>query len=266
MRGDAYVHWCQKLGAEPGEYEDAYSVGAAGDPELWSLTADQPRLRVAVADGATESMLSGRWAQTLVATYTAEHESSMRTCIAHAQDAWPQILQTYTAERERDGRPIAWYEEPGFEKGAYATLLVAEFHLAPGDASGIWAAEAVGDSCLFHISGNQLQSAFPLSDAEQFDSSPALVHTGLRDTELLDKHRRCTSGTFVPGDEFYLCTDAGAAWFLSQAAAQAKPWAEWSHFSPARRRGVFDEWIATERFSGRLHNDDVTLLSLQLSR
>ncbi|MGI8537679.1 MAG: hypothetical protein ACR2K2_14630, partial [Mycobacteriales bacterium] len=187
------------------------------------------------------------------------------TSIARAQDAWPQILQSYTAERETEGRPIAWYEQPGLDKGAHATLLVAELQLAPGGTSGIWTAEAVGDSCLFHISGDQLQSAFPLSGAEQFDSSPALVHTGLRDKDLLDKHRRRTSGTFASGDEFFLCTDALAAWLLSQDAVQGKPWSQWSHFWPAKRGGVFDEWIATERFSGRLHNDDVTLLSVRIA-
>jgi len=265
MRGDAYVHWCQKLGAEPSEYEDAYSVGAAGDAELWSFTADSPRLRVAVADGATESMLSGRWAQTLVQSYTADPDSPLGTCIDRALDAWPQLLQAYTAEREGDGRPIAWYEQPGLDRGAHATLLVAEFHLAPDGHSGVWVAEAIGDSCLFHISGDQLQSAFPLSGAEQFDSSPALVHTGLRDKDLLDKHRRRTSGAFAAGDEFFLCTDALAAWFLAQDELHARPWVEWSHFSSGKRRGVFDEWIATERFSGRLHNDDVTLLRVRIA-
>jgi hypothetical protein len=265
MRGDAYVHWCQKLGADPSEYEDAYAVAAAGDIEDWSLTADSPQLRVAVADGATESMLSGRWAAALVQTCTAESDAPMTACIGRAQDAWPQILQTYTAEREADGRPIAWYEQPGLDNGAHATLLLAEFQLAPGGTSGIWTAEAIGDSCLFHLSAKGLKAAFPLSSAEQFDSSPGLVHTGQRDVDLLDKHRRSISGTFAEGDEFYLCTDAVAAWFLARHQAQEKPWTTWSHFSADKRRGVFDEWVATERFSGRLHNDDVTLLAVRFA-
>lgn len=264
MRGDANAYWCQKKGSEPREYEDAFSISEPGSGGFWSLTPDGRRLRVAVADGATESMLSGHWAKALVQTYTTMPQPQLRRCIRRAQDAWPQILVDYKAEREENEKPIAWYEEPGLERGAHATLLVAEFRLDPAGFSGTWTAEAVGDSCLFHVSDNRVQRAFPLSLSSQFDSSPALVHTGLRSRRLLDKHRAYASGSFRSGDQFFLCTDALAAWFLEQDELGTQPWLLWCALTDGLSAAGFSEWIAAERSSGRLKNDDVTLLSVRL--
>lgn len=264
MRGDAVAYWCQKNGAEPREYEDAFAISDPGTQGFWTLTDEGRRLRVAVADGATESMLAGHWARTLVQTYTSMTQPSLRACIRRAQEAWPQILADYKAEREQADNPIAWYEEPGLDRGAHATLLVAEFRLDPAGFSGTWTAEAIGDSCLFHITQNSMQRAFPLFQPQQFDTSPSLVHTGQRSRRLLDRHRAYASGTFLSGDQFFLCTDALAAWFLAQHELGNSPWVLWCALTDGLSREGFADWIAGERDSGRLKNDDVTLLSVRL--
>ena len=265
MQVDAVAYWGQKQGCDPREYEDAYAVGAFGDADMWTLSDSSRRLRVAVSDGATESMLSGRWAGVLTKQYTASSRPQMRTSIRRAQDRWPRVLNDYKQAREQACKPIAWYEEPGLERGAHATLLVAEFRARSGSDPGRWTAEAVGDSCLFQVAGNDVACAFPFTEAAQFDTSPALVQTGLRSRRLLDKHCRRVAGSYRGGDTFFLCTDALAAWFLAQAERAAEPWKIWSGFSGAAGAAAFRDWTTAERSAGRLKNDDVTLLIVSMA-
>lgn len=265
MHVDAVAYWGQKHGCDPREYEDAYSVGAFGDHDVWAVSDTSRRLRVAVSDGATESMLSGRWASVLTTQYTASSRPQMRTTIRRAQDRWPRVLTDYKEAREQACKPIAWYEEPGLDRGAHATLLVAEFRASSGNEPGRWTAEAVGDSCLFQVAGDTLVCAFPFTEAAQFDTSPALVQTGQRNRRLLDKHCRRAAGSYREGDLFFLCTDALAAWFLAQAERSAQPWTTWRGFTGATGAAAFRQWTAVERSSGRLKNDDVTLLAVSMA-
>lgn len=250
----AVAWWWQKHGSAEREYEDAFAVGGGrGDG----------RIRVAIADGATESMLSGRWAQSLVGTYTRSRRLQLLGCISRALRGWPGSLQEYKERREQDGRPIAWYEEPGLERGAHATLLVAEFRSGPDGRTGTWTAEAIGDSCLFHVSGDGLQTAFPLVASKEFGSAPALVHTGVRSRRLLHDHRAVSAGTWSSGDSFFLCTDALAEWFLAQHEQSAEPWGVWAAFRSSGSEEDFRGWVADERRAGRLKNDDVTLVNVR---
>jgi hypothetical protein len=58
--------WLPKRGSSLQEYEDAFWVGPNSDGEG---EIRQRFLRVAVADGASESMLAGRWANRLVTVF-----------------------------------------------------------------------------------------------------------------------------------------------------------------------------------------------------
>ena len=89
--------------------------------------------------------------------------------------------------------------------------------------------------------------AFPFTESAQFDTSPALVHTGLRNRRLLDKHCRRAAGSYRSGDTVFLCTDALAAWFLAQAERGAEPWTTWRRLADAE---AFREWTAAERSAG----------------
>ncbi len=263
MYGNAIACWWQKDGSSELEYEDAFAVGADGENDVWELTNQLRFLRVAVADGATESMLSGKWAQVLVQSYTVSRRRRMRTCVNRALDRWPRFLQEYKDGREEAGKPIAWYEEPGLERGAHATLLAVEFQSAPDGLSGTWIAEAIGDSCLFQVSDNKLKSSFPVGSSVEFDTSPALVHTGVHDRRLLEKYTTSLSGNWSSGDSFFLCTDALAAWFYAQHESGAEPWTIWREFHSSGDREDFREWVASERHSSRMKNDDVTLVNVQ---
>ena len=102
---------------------------------------------------------------------------------------WPAVVESYTAEREKAARPLRWYERPGLEKGAFATLLTLQMNIGdapPGDPEplaqpgiphviGDWRSAAIGDTCLFHIRDGCLQAAFPLDQSGSFNTSPALL-------------------------------------------------------------------------------------------
>ena len=267
MRGNTSVCWLQKDGSTAGEYEDAYSLANAGaDPgelDPGELPDTATRLRLGVADGATESMLSGRWARLLVREFTTPPTLRMPVCIERAWQEWPASLERYKREREEAGRPIMWYEEPGLERGAHATLLVAEFDCDDGKLQGRWSAEAVGDSCLFHVRDDELVTSFPLHSSSQFNTSPDLVHTRILDPGLVARHGFTSEGDWHSGDSFFLCTDALASWFIAEVEAGTGPWSVWREFHSPDSLEEFEQWVTAERGTGRLKNDDVTLIYLQ---
>src|SRR5207244_972948 len=160
-------------GSSAAEYEDAAAVLPAGPPDHW---VTGPVL-AAVADGASESMLSGKWADHLVHAVLAaarqdpfalHSTDTVADAVLAAADQWPDWLAGYLARRER---PLRWYEHAKLAQGAHATLLAARF-----DDAG-WQAAAVGDSCLFQVRDAELVHAFPLRAAEQFGNQPDLVNS-----------------------------------------------------------------------------------------
>jgi hypothetical protein len=74
--------------------------------------------------------------------------------------------------------------------------------------------------------------------------------------ERLSEHVLVASGSWRSGDAFLLLTDAMAAWFLRQRE---------------QRRAVrlpaeadFGAWVAEQRESGQLKNDDVTAMRVEV--
>src|SRR3954469_25715312 len=116
MRLAVSTRWLPKAGSTSLEYEDAFA------PRRSRRSRNPPTKRFAVADGASESLLASRWADLLVRRYCSHHLSPdpgavFSDCIAR----WPGRLASYSGDREQSGRPIQWFEEPGLERGAFAT-------------------------------------------------------------------------------------------------------------------------------------------------
>ncbi len=251
-----------KQGHTPRECEDAAHVlPDPGGPVL-----------AAVADGASESLLAGEWADLLARTVTdaaRDDDGVLRDvdrfagALVRAGEAWRQWLDDYVAEREADGRPIAWYEQPKLDRGPHAAVLAARFDTA---ASGVtrWDVAVLGDSCLFHTRDDRLLRAFPLESAEAFDNAPGLVNAFNRDQALLARHARTASGVAEPGDRFFLCTDALAAWFLREADRGDRPWRVLAEFTRSGDFDGFTAWLATARAERLMRNDDVTVVHVAL--
>ena len=249
-----------KAGSSDAEYEDAWCVPDEDASAARGCT-------VAVTDGASESLLAGAWARRLAKALGALDGRDLDAaalaevvCAAAAQ--WPGYLSRYIRRRERAGRPVAWYEEPKLERGAYATLVGVSFHRESGpvySGGGTWTAAALGDSCAFQVRDGRLAAAFPLESAAQFDTSPHLAGSRDPDRELLELRTESRHGTWLPGDVFYLATDAAAQWFLAEDEANARPWLQIDE--------SFDDpagWLDELRAQRRIRNDDVTIVRCRL--
>ncbi len=73
-------------------------------------------------------------------------------------------------------------------------------------------------------------------------------------------HVRLAQGTVAEGDDFFVCTDAMAAWFLARSEDGGRPWEALRDFTEIR----FTEWVSEARRTGGLHNDDVTLVHVDI--
>lgn len=252
MRAQVTTRWAHKDGNAPEEYEDAWRVE-------WP--------RVVLSDGATESSLAGRWARMLASAFAEAPESVAASPEGFAETAartagrWADELSAYLAEREAGNRPLKWYERPGLERGAYATVLVVH-----ADPAGRWHAAAVGDTCVFHVSAGKLAQAFPITEADKFGDAPQLL--GSRDTDPAKIAPRVTvtTGVLSPGDQLYAATDALAHWFLSafSAGGDAQGPPPWEVLDGLDENS-FPRWLAEARDKREIHNDDVTLVRASVS-
>jgi hypothetical protein len=247
----ATIRHAPKAGNSEAEYEDAYRLAPA--------SGESGRLRVAVADGASESMLAGRWAGALAEAFASadgpayDDPAGFAATVAAAADGWPDLVAAYVAGRDDRGSPLRWYERPGLAKGAFATLLAVA--VDDGEEPG-WRAAAIGDTCLFHVRDGALLSAFPVESAAEFGTAPPLLGTLGADPGLIAERVLLRSGALGPGDVLYACTDALAAWILARTEDGAPPWGVLDGLDDAG----FADWLDAERAAERMGNDDVTLV------
>jgi len=236
-----------KAGSTRAEYEDGVA---------WS----RRERRFAVADGASASAFARLWAHLLVHAYTAGWltAETLERDLSFVQARWAALV---------DRRPLPWYAAEQARRGAFAALVGLSLR-----TDGGWTALAVGDCCLFHLRGDTLLVAFPISDPDAFDNRPMLVGS-----RPLSNHglRTCgaiatASGAWQPGDTFLLMSDALAAAFLrlrrepSHGHAGDRCISLTQGLDFDRTRIGFRRWIRTLRAQRIMRNDDVSLLWLPI--
>ena len=119
-----------------------------------------------------------------------------------------------------------------------------------------WRAHSLGDVCVFVVRDNRLKYAFPITKSAKFDDRPTLATTEPLPTppKVLRFGAACE-----PGDRFLLMTDAWAAYFLAEWEARRKPW---NDLPPGDNQ--LPRWLKSRRDSGKLKNDDVTVVDLTI--
>ncbi|MFE9174368.1 hypothetical protein ACFYNZ_33860 [Streptomyces kebangsaanensis] len=264
-----------KAGNSLKECEDAGRIWR-GD----ARTDDQGRtvipLYAAVSDGASESLLAGSWAERLVAdaveSMSLGHDwwddvnMFAVDLLERSAPLWEAYLEWYRADREARGRPITWYEQPGLEKGAFATVLGAEVRAtvpSDGTLNWSWHAFALGDSCLFHLRDGVVRRAFPLEDVEGFGITPQLLGSRNHDTALVAERLQLAHGTLAPGDEVLLASDALAAWLLSPDHGYRAPGTLLATLAEVGDE-PFTEWVQDQRARGLMRNDDVIFIRIRV--
>jgi hypothetical protein len=250
----------QKAGNAEEEYEDAYYPAGPGRRE-------GAELRFAVADGASEGMLSGAWARLLVklhGRYDWTH-GSVEQFLERAYRDWNLFRAEYLGSRERRNRPVQWYEEPGLQAGAFSTLLGLTLTGSAHNGTGAWSAFAVGDSCLFQVRGGALVTKFPLEQSSEFNNRPVLLASNpVRNAQTISAIKQI-SGKFQSGDVFYLMTDALARWCFQEHEEGRNRWLLLRDLGTTEAL-AFDVWIDGLRKTQEIRNDDVTLIRIDLPR
>ena len=212
--------------------------------------------RFAVSDGATESGFSRIWSRILVDQFVHHTAGSPDewSWLTPAQQRWLEELK---------GVEIPWYGEEQFQLGAFATFLGLVISGTNGNRS--WHAAAVGDSCLFHVRNGELLKAFPLDKAADFNSTPKLIGSRSRIDDTVSKRATSLIGTAENDDHLWLMSDALAHWCLAEHEAGQPPWQELSFFLSADYPASdFAAWVQDLRTNRGLHNDDVTLLGINV--
>jgi len=258
MEPAVQVFWVPKLGNSEEEYEDASAFSV-------------PKRRFAVADGATESSFSDRWAQSLVRRYAADPPLTPPTSVSLPE--WVAPLQhEWHAGIPWDKLP--WFAEEKARSGAYASLLgvcFAEperlpprfrfwswFRRPKPQAAGFrWYALAIGDTCLFHVRNGQLLKAFPLESAAAFSDRPLLLSSNPARNQSVWSAVQLAEGECHLGDAFFLATDALGKWFLERFEAKERPW---ETLAALRTQTEFVAWVDNARQDRSLKNDDTTLV------
>ena len=254
MRVTTRTFWLPKAGNSDEEYEDAFWPPEGVD--------DQPLrgFRCAIADGATETSFSGAWAQLLTRHWCeVQNLDSFRAALPALQEEWGSQIGSV---------PMAWYAEEKARAGAYSSLLALDFSgETPGNDSPInWTAVAVGDSCLFRIRGGGTKP-FPLNHSDEFNSRPYLLSTTSMIADDLSENLLIESGSCMPGDVFYLMTDALACWFLRRhEEGQNIAESLLDLDGPEMFQRIVDGQRAVRDPDGQpyLRNDDVTLYRLEI--
>lgn len=206
--------------------------------------------RFAVADGASESGFAGVWAQCLVESF-AEGIKPLSNLLATARAKWDRTVRP---------RATSWHAEAKFEEGAFATFLSLRLGRSKSEQVWRWSARARGDSCLFHVRMNCLLVSFPQQLSSEFDSRPQLLGSRSAFSRVADRLRK-VGGDCLPGDLFFLLTDALALWFLTQIEQGRQPW---QSLDEIRSRDEFSSWVHARRSDGSLRNDDVAMVSIRV--
>lgn len=242
---------CPKDGASDAQNDDACIPHVLTE-------IDTPLFRCAVADGATESLFSGKWATRLARAFSRGHLTGPRReiHIRRLQQSWGTFLQS---------KALPWYAAAKAEDGSFATLLGLELRAQSYAAEGraTWATTALGDSCLFLTRDDSLHAATPFASPDDFNNHPHLFASNQKLNTRFSEWLVTNQGELRSGDKFYLMTDALALWFLREHAAGKRPW-EVLRDVGTDAAPPFNDWIRTLRAGDDRMNDDATLLRVEV--
>jgi hypothetical protein len=239
-------------------------------------------LCVALADGATQGMMTKNWAICLVETACSQkekmaHKQHLASTIVNARILWKEERDSLvrTKNHSLSASEYTWL----YKYGAYSTFLSLRI------SGSIVEAAAIGDTCLFHVNNNKLLKSFPVTDATKFNDSPTLLGSIALDNieHEIETLFRFDLGKLKRSSRLYLMTDALAAWFLREYSKPAEkghlqPWVILDRFvtNNLKSRSAnflkqlgrkndkesFTQFVKRLRINSEITNDDTTLIIL----
>jgi hypothetical protein len=211
-------------------------------------------LKVALADGATESSFAKEWANLLTNDLVKSRSFSLKHIIGRLPTLRNQWLSEVTKI------PLPWYAEAKLEKGAFSTLLGITIDLK----KQIYSCIGIGDCCLFQVRDNDMIFSFPIQKSNEFSNSPYLLTTKNDDDTELKRYLKEEKGKIEKGDYLILMSDALAYWFASENEKAERPWEILLGLSEDTSKNVFKEWLNDKRREKQIKNDDTTLLFIEI--
>ena len=222
-----------------------------------AIHVDGKTLIVALSDGAGTVAFSRQWSATL-SKWAVQHpienftENEVLGWFDNSTEglyrAWRQRIPPYDE--------LPYYGQNGLIDGSQATLLVVQLE------NLYLKAFAVGDTCLYHVRDNELMHAFPVTSADDFDTSPALIHTSARVFPNHEGNLNFLETDCLQSDIIFLATDALACWIQKQFE-MGEP--VWENLSSIHDDKDFCELVRGLRKEKRIRNDDVVLISIRVS-
>lgn len=231
-----------KMGLSEAECEDKNALSSNNSSSL----------RVAVADGATESLFSDVWADILVNSYVEKgtellHTSGLESANHKFVQKTSQLILEMPETRQ-------WFMYEKLERGTHATLAAVEFSSSLETVKIL----TVGDSCVFWCYGNADEvNMLPELSAEDFGSFPASICHRSETWQSLEQKIVNKEIAFQNTLQMVLCTDALACWLVTEL--KSKP-SSWERLFQISDDGSFTSFLETLREQNNIRNDDVTLV------
>jgi len=237
-----------KRGSRAEENEDAWQY-------------DKVTGRCAIADGANDAFESRLWSRALVDSYVLAPPPGDPESILQ----WLQPL-SQNWQQQVNSVDLPWYALAKADLGSFATFLGLNFvlpdqgGLPDNDQQLSWQAIALGDACCFQIRDESVVTYFPVRQASDFGTTPALLSTRLDYSRKSLAELKTYSDVYREGDIFVLATDALAEWFLRSIESSGRPWQLLLELRP----DSFADAMEHLRQHAGMRNDDVALLIVKI--
>ena len=226
-----------KAGNAEAECEDAFCLAGS---------------QLAIADGASEGSYSQVWAGILARAFCDDdaagwQEAEFFSWIEACQREWS------TWERDLAQKDLPWFTRDKLRQGAFAAFIGLAL------SASEWHAFACGDCCLLIIRDDAVAGSFPIERSDDFGNLPSLIAST---RPVLDHALQVRTGEALPGDRLYLVSDALACWFLTGLENGERPW---DLLATIVSDADLASLVSSERQQGRLRNDDVTLVAIEIA-
>jgi len=219
-----------------------------------SIGVDEQNCRFAIADGATEAFDARNWAERL-----AQHW--VRTDSALTAETFHEWVKCEALELHSSWKQLTlpWYAEEKARKGSFAAFVGVEVDLQTDTPA--WKTIALGDACLLHCRDGALIKSLPLSNSANFNSAPVLVASDPAIYKTAEQSLVLDSGRCENGDVIWLASDAAAAWYLERFEQN-----DFSDVFKTHGAEAVTEFFENEREAGRIRNDDIAVMRLELQQ
>ena len=220
-----------------------------------AIAFDIHTARFAVTDGATEAFHAQQWARNL-AEHWVRNESTLTL----------EEFRKWVADEGRElhdswkGLTLSWYSEEKARNGSFAAFVGVELDLKTDTPT--WQAIALGDACLLHCRDGALLKSLPLSRSDSFNSAPVLVASKCALHESAMQSAVIDSGSCENGDVLLMMSDAAASWCLQRFENGDFD----ADFLTAKTDEELQRFFDDERQAGRIRNDDLAIMRIEIKR